>query len=185
MKKFEIGDIVECINDTIDYPNLFTLTVGDRVTVSEIMSDSDAFKFENDEQWYGMEDFKLVADNSLQAPKFKDGDIAFSPFRGFNKISVDEGGEYPVNHGNDCFTMDGKLSVRDEYATLLTVKEAAQLGYYPPKKKVTKTFYTGYATTDTNCGISLDGIVVTSIGEAKKRFKNYNGIAKVLIETEE
>lgn len=72
--------------------------------------------------------------------KFKPGDLAWSPFNGFRVVaSIDPRSVYVVSHGSYDFTAEGKFRYSDIHTTLLTVEEAAKLGYFPPKKKVKKT----------------------------------------------
>lgn len=68
--------------------------------------------------------------------KFKTGDIAFSLFDGFQELreTIDE----CIFHGVYSYWPDGKYNTTDKYPTLLTVEEAAKLGYFPEKKKVMK-----------------------------------------------
>lgn len=75
---------------------------------------------------------------------FKEGELVFYPTVGFVKLKaylqaydnhpffIDDG-DFSVR-----FTKLGKLGSLDEYPTLLTVEQAAKLGYYPEKKKVKK-----------------------------------------------
>lgn len=117
--------------------------------------------------------------------KFKDGDIVFSPHSGFNKIIVDNSPLYPVKHGKFYYTSEGKMNSQDKYPMLLTLDEAAKLGYYPPKKKIKVTYYTGFNKVERNHGVSLDGVLTPSLDVANELFKNYDGIATVIVEVEE
>jgi hypothetical protein len=76
--------------------------------------------------------------------KFKVGDLAWSPIDGFHIIidgRLRNSDEYPLRHGRHHYRLDGKRFDKDKYPSLLTVEEAAKLGYYPPKKKVKKTLH--------------------------------------------
>ena len=67
--------------------------------------------------------------------KFKDGDLAWSHKCGFMKVKVNEFNTFSIIHDRDSYTNDGKLCEYHKYPSLLTVEEAAKLGYFPPKEK--------------------------------------------------
>jgi hypothetical protein len=71
--------------------------------------------------------------------KFKDGEMAWSPFSGWGKVEINFADKrtYRVKHGpyHATYTNDGRRLVTDKHPTLLTVEQAAKLGYFPPKKK--------------------------------------------------
>ena len=72
--------------------------------------------------------------------KFKVGDLAWSPSFGFGTITQHPySSKYQLAHGHLYYTPDGFFNMDDKFASLFTVEEAAKLGHYPPKKKVTKT----------------------------------------------
>ncbi len=74
--------------------------------------------------------------------KFKEGDWAWSPFDGWDRVKGwcgRSGPDWPISHGGDSFTADGKFIPENKHPSLFTVEEAAKLGHYPPKQKVTKT----------------------------------------------
>lgn len=75
---------------------------------------------------------------------FKEGELVFYPPVGFVKLKAYfqaydnhpffiDAGDFSVR-----FTKLGKLGSLDKYPTLLTLEQAAKLGYYPEKKKVKK-----------------------------------------------
>lgn len=69
---------------------------------------------------------------------FKVGDTAWSPYVGFEKIKSGENRNYSYMHGRYFYLEDGRVQPDDKHPTLLTVEEAAKLGYFPEKKKVKK-----------------------------------------------
>jgi hypothetical protein len=73
---------------------------------------------------------------------FKEGELAWSPFDGLHKCFVSTDGK-TIFHGLDdryhrAYALDGRINLNDKHPTLLTVDQAALLGYYPEKKKVKK-----------------------------------------------
>lgn len=90
----------------------------------------------------------------MNEPKFKPGDMAWSPGSGF-AICEDlaHNATYPIRHGCDSYTNKGFRVMVDQHPTLLTVEEAAKLGYYPPKPKVKKTIEAWVNVYPDNIGI--------------------------------
>lgn len=79
--------------------------------------------------------------------KFYVGQLVWCPSMGFCEIKkYNASNEYPYRFTicpvegklTAIFTEDGKEFPQDKHPTLLTVEEAAKLGYFPPKKKVKK-----------------------------------------------
>lgn len=74
----------------------------------------------------------------MTEPKFKPGDLAWSPRNGFAVITEHSDEIYQLAHVNYTYDRNGFAWRGDRYPTLLTLDEAAKLGYFPEKKKVKK-----------------------------------------------
>lgn len=70
--------------------------------------------------------------------EFKVGELAWSPFDGFLTIEANYSSNkmYPLIHGGEIYTINGRQNIEWKHPTLLTVEQAAKLGYFPPKKKI-------------------------------------------------
>jgi hypothetical protein len=105
-----------------------------------------------------------------------------------NQMNVNDEVMYDGNLGIVYLIDDGITEIRFYnglvgHFTKDTIKKVTPTN----RRRITKTFYTGVRLRedDNNFGVSLDGLLVSTITEASKRFPNdyYNGgIAKVEIE---
>lgn len=72
--------------------------------------------------------------------EFKPGDLAWSAKDGFAVCESAPGTypikHYPVKHKDHIYCSDGKDERYHKHPSLLTVEDAAKLGYHPEKKKV-------------------------------------------------
>jgi len=77
--------------------------------------------------------------NKLKPQKFEQGQWAWSPLAGWGKCGVtdtrpDGLGNRPVFHEDSAFTLDGKQYADSLYPTLLSIENAALLGFHPPEE---------------------------------------------------
>lgn len=84
------------------------------------------------------DDIASTEETTISEPKFKVGDMAWSHRCGFRKLG-DNGSMYVhkdsyfyrLTHGIWEYTNEGKFDTSYPYPELLTVEEAAKLGYFP------------------------------------------------------
>jgi len=71
--------------------------------------------------------------NKLKPQQFKNGDWAWSPSYGWGKCEGDHTNGWLMHFG-DTYYLSGNLGQRDKHPTLLSVENAALLGFYPPQE---------------------------------------------------
>lgn len=93
--------------------------------------------------------------------KFTLGDTVFDLRYGFGKITGDNPGlnqiyfEYSENEQVEVFNKDGRRVFSDFAPSLLTIEEAAKLGYFPEKKiKKTVDVWVAFETV-TKCAMEI------------------------------
>lgn len=138
MDKFKIGDKVRVKANIVKED--ITLPEGVIYRLDHAMYGKYYYFMDiKNKEWAFPEDQLELISDTLN-PKFKPGDLAWSPYSGFALITEIRASKGKlIGHGTTDFYPDGRASNQDKHSTLLTVKEAAKLGYYPPKKKVKKT----------------------------------------------
>jgi len=89
-------------------------------------------------------------------PKFKHGDLAWSPYNGFAKVKAHLGSGY-ITHAGLSFSNNGFGSNEHKYPSLLTPEEAAKLGHTPPDEPKPKVKRWLWAFEDK---ITFPGLIV-------------------------
>lgn len=69
------------------------------------------------------------------------GELMFSLMDGFQKVEAYSDTYFPIKHGSNIYTMDGRLQTNDVHPSLLTPHQAYLLGYAPPACTVPKKLY--------------------------------------------